>query len=97
MKQPVDMECGGQHVSKKKQKTLFRAFLEDFEKQQFDLSDKSKEELEVHKWTVGTLFTIDMLICYSIIGKYNLTVPDHKKTKVGNFETIFTFNMILCF
>jgi len=68
MKQPVDTECGGQHVSKKKQKTLFRAFLEDFEKQQFDLSDKSKEELEVHKWTVGTLFTIDMLICYSIIG-----------------------------
>ena len=73
MKQPVDMECGGQHESKKKQKTLFRAFLEDFEKQQFDLSDKSKEELEVHKWTVGTLFTIDMLICYSIIGKYNST------------------------
>jgi len=63
----VDMELG-QHESKRKQKTLFRAFLDDFEKQQFDLSEKTKEELEVHKWTIGTLFTFDMMICYSIIG-----------------------------
>ena len=85
MKQSVDIERGGQHESKKKQKTIFRAFLEDFEKQQFDLSEKSKDELEVHKWTVGTLFTIDMLICYSIIGKLNLTAPDQKKDKGVQF------------
>ena len=65
---PVDMECA-QHESKEKQKTLFRAFLDDFEKQQFGLSEKTKEDLEPHKWTVGTLYTLDMVICYSIIGK----------------------------
>lgn len=58
----------GEHESKGKQKTVFRAFLDDFEKQQFDLSEKTKEDLEVHKRTVGTLFTLDMVICYSIIG-----------------------------
>ena len=67
MRQPVDMERG-EHESKGKQKTVFRAFLDDFEKQQFDLSEKTKEDLEVHKRTVGTLFTLDMVICYSIIG-----------------------------
>ena len=71
----VDMELG-QHESKRKQKTLFRAFLDDFEKQQFDLSEKTKEELEVHKWTIGTLFTFDMMICYSIIGESISAVPD---------------------
>ena len=70
----MDMELA-QHKSKRKQKTIFRAFLDDFEKQQFDLSEKSKEELEVHKWTIATLFTFDMLICYSIIGEDISTHP----------------------
>ena len=74
------MECG-QHESKGKQKTVFRAFLDDFEKQQFDLSEKTKEDLEVHKWTVGSLFTIDMVICYSIIGESISTEPDQQKDK----------------
>lgn len=81
----VDMELG-QHESKRKQKTLFRAFLDDFEKQQFDLSEKTKEELEVHKWTIGTLFTFDMMICYSIIGESISAVPDQQK--ISKFKSI---------
>ena len=76
----VDMECG-ENESKGKQKTVFRAFLDDFENQQFDLCEKTKEDLEVHKWTVGTLFTVDMVICYSIIGKPISTEPDQQKDK----------------
>ena len=77
MRPAVDMECG-QHESKRKQKTLFRTFLDDFERQQFDLSEKSKEELEEHKWTVATLFSIDMVFCYSIIGK-SISAGSHQQ------------------
>ena len=64
-----DVELAKQ-PSKKKQKTIFRAFLDDFERQQFDLSERTKDDLEGRKWIVGTLYTFDMLLCYCIIGKH---------------------------
>lgn len=62
-----DVELAKQQ-SKKKQQTIFRAFLDDFERQQFDLSERTKDDLEGRKWIVGTLYTFDMLLCYCIIG-----------------------------
>ena len=55
-------------VSKKK--TLFRTFLDDFEVQQFDISERAKEELEGDKWTVISLYTVDVVLCFTIIGEY---------------------------
>jgi len=51
-----------------KKHTMFRAFLDDFEVQQFDLSENSKEELESHRWTIYSLFCIDTMLCFTIIG-----------------------------
>ena len=87
------MECGLQHESKRKQKTLFRAFLDDFERQQFELSEQSKEDLEVHKWTIATLFSIDMVFCYSIIGKpiSRVLIDQQKQCKCGHLTWLLLF------
>ena len=55
-------------VSKKK--TLFRTFLDDFEVQQFDISERAKEELEGDKWTVISLYAVDVVLCFTIIGEH---------------------------
>ena len=55
-------------VSKKK--NLFRTFLDDFEVQQFDISERAKEELECDKWTVISLYAVDVFLCFTIIGEH---------------------------
>ena len=58
-----------------KKHTMFRAFLDDFEVQQFDLSEESKEELESHRWTIYSLFSIDTILCFTIIGASTHIIP----------------------
>ena len=52
-----------------KKKTLFRTFLDDFEVQQFDISERAKEELDGDKWTVILLYAVDVVLCFAIIGE----------------------------
>ena len=82
-----DVELAKQ-PSKKKQKTIFRAFLDDFERQQFDLSERTKDDLEGRKWIVGTLYTFDMLLCYCIIGKHIGQISFLIASKILSYSTV---------
>ena len=72
----ADLEnATGTKRKKVKKHTLFRAFLDDFEVQQFDLSEKSKDDLESHRWTIYSLYSIDTLLCFTIIGPSPHIIP----------------------
>ena len=65
-------------VMKVKKKSFYRSFLDDFEIQQFDVSEKIKENLESRKWTVYSLYTLDVALCFVIVGTKFHSNPQFK-------------------
>ena len=53
-----------------KRKSTTELFVDDFETQNWELSNKTKDSVSKYRFQFNALYTLDLIICHVFIGKY---------------------------